>query len=96
MIARIYGSRLAVDPRIEDIRDIMQNLKIVIEKHSDCYIAYPLGLKGAVVGQGETYDDAVSDVKSAIAFHLETFGPEVCDDQDVVLEAFVAEARVAT
>lgn len=61
----------------------------------DCYIAYPLGLQGAVVGQGETYEDAVSDVKSAIAFHVETFGPSVFEEQAEILEAFVAETRVA-
>lgn len=50
-------------------------LKIVVEKHSDGYVAYPLGLKrGAVVGQGDTYEAALADVNSAIAFHLETFG----------------------
>ena len=73
----------------------MRDLKIIIEKHSDCYIAYPLGLQGAVVGQGETYEEAVSDVKSAIAFHIETFGASVWEDQDDVLQAFVAETRVA-
>lgn len=73
----------------------MHNLKIIIEKHSDSYVAYPLGFKGAVVGQGDTFDDAISDVKSAIAFHVETFGPDICDDRDPVLEAFVAETRVA-
>ena len=67
----------------------MKDLKIIIEKHSDRYIAYPLGLQGAVVGQGETYEEAVSDVKSAIAFHVETFGASVCEDQDDVLQAFV-------
>ena len=73
----------------------MKDLKIIIEKHSDCYVAYPLGILGAVVGQGETYEEAVSDVKSAIAFHIETFGPNVWEDGDSVLEAFVAETRVA-
>lgn len=72
----------------------MKDLKIIIEKHSDCYVAYPLGLQGAVVGQGDTYEDAVSDVKSAIAFHVETFGPSVWEEQPVILEAFVAETRV--
>ena len=67
----------------------MRDLKIIIEKHSDCYIAYPLGLQGAVVGQGETYEEAVSDVKSAIAFHVETFGASVWEDQDDVLQAFI-------
>jgi hypothetical protein len=26
-----------------------------MEKHSDGYVAYPLGIKGAVVGEGDTY-----------------------------------------
>jgi hypothetical protein len=33
-------------------------------------------------------------VKSAIRFHLETFGPEALDVDEPVLEAFVAEATV--
>jgi predicted RNase H-like HicB family nuclease len=55
----------------------MKQLKIIVEIHPDGYIAYPLGLKGVVVGQGDTYDEALSDVKSAIRFHIETFGREV-------------------
>lgn len=57
----------------------MRQFKIVVEKHPDGYVAYPLGLKGVVVGQGDTYDEALSDVKSAIRFHVETFGKEVLD-----------------
>jgi predicted RNase H-like HicB family nuclease len=53
----------------------MRSLKIIIEKHSDGYVAYPLGIKGVVVGEGDTYDEALEDVKSAIEFHVETFGP---------------------
>lgn len=33
----------------------MQSFKIIVEKHKECYIAYPLGLKGVVVGEGDTY-----------------------------------------
>ena len=72
-------------------------LKIVVEKHSDGYVAYPLGLaRGVVVGQGDTYEEALSDVRSAIAFHVETFGAEALAsaDDDPVLEAFVAETAV--
>ena len=47
--------------------------KIIVEKHPDGYVAYPLGLKGVVVGEGDTYEQALADVKSAIAFHIETF-----------------------
>ena len=71
----------------------MKNLKIIVEKHPAGYVAYPLGLQGAVIGQGDTYDEALADVKSAIEFHVETFGPQVLEDDDV-LEAFVAEAGV--
>ena len=40
-------------------------------------MAYPLGLaRGTVVGQGESYESALSDVRSALAFHAETFGPD--------------------
>ncbi len=56
----------------------MKQLKIIVEKHPDGYVAYPLGLKGVVVGQGDSYEEALSDVKSAIRFHIETFGREVC------------------
>ncbi len=44
-----------------------------MEKTSDGNIAYLLGLKGLVVGQGDTYEEVLSDVKSAIRFHIETF-----------------------
>jgi len=52
----------------------MENLKVVIERHSDGFVSYPLGLKGVVIGQGDTYEEALSDVESAINFHIETFG----------------------
>ncbi|MGP8050007.1 MAG: type II toxin-antitoxin system HicB family antitoxin [Desulfobaccales bacterium] len=53
----------------------MLQLKIIVGKHPDGYVAYPLGLKGVVVGQGGTYEEALGDVKSALTFHIETFGP---------------------
>ena len=72
----------------------MKQLKIIVEKHPDGYVAYPLGLKGVVVGQGDTYDEALSDVKSAIRFHIETFGREVLDIEPPILEAFIAETGI--
>ena len=56
---------------------MVRQVKIVVEKTPDGYVAYPLGLKGIVVGQGDTYEQALSDVKSAIRFHIETFGSEM-------------------
>ncbi len=73
----------------------MTNIKVIVEKHSDGYVAYPLGLKGVVVGEGDTYEEALSDVRSAIRFHIDTFGGEALLAEPPVLEAFVAEAGVA-
>ncbi len=58
----------------------MKRFKIIVERHPDGYVAYPLGIKGVVVGQGDTYEEALSDVKSAIRFHIETFGPDVLEN----------------
>lgn len=74
----------------------MKTLKFVVEKHRDGYVAYPLGLKGAVVGEGDSYDSALADAKSAAAFHIESFGKEAFEDEDEVIEAFIAEASLAT
>ncbi len=70
-------------------------VKIIIEKHSDGYIAYPLGLKGIVVGEGDSYEEALKDVTSAIKFHIETFGKDVLEEKIDVEEAFIAEAQLA-
>ena len=73
----------------------MIQFKIVVEKHPDTYVAYPLGMKGVVVGQGETYEAALADVKSAIKFHIDTFGPEQFEIDPPILEAFIAETGIA-
>jgi predicted RNase H-like HicB family nuclease len=74
---------------------MVRQFKIIVEKYPDGYVAYPLGLKGIVVGQGGTYEEALADVKSAITFHIETFGEQVLESESPVLEAFVTEAGVA-
>lgn len=71
-----------------------RQFKIIVEKHADGYVAYPLGMKGVVVGEGDTYEAAVADVTSAIRFHIETFGEEAFQSDAPVLEAFVAETSV--
>jgi predicted RNase H-like HicB family nuclease len=70
-------------------------MKIIIERHPDGYVAYPVGMKGVVLGQGDTEADALMDVTSAIRFHIETFGREVLEVESPVLDVSVAEAQVA-
>ena len=72
----------------------MKTLKIIVEKHVDGYIAYPVGIEGIVVGQGDTFEEALRDVKSAIKFHIKNFGPGVLGVETPALDAFVAETTV--
>lgn len=73
---------------------MVRRIKIVVEKTADGYVAYPLGLKGVVVGEGNTYEEALADVKSAIRFHIERFGNDTLDLEPEVLEASIAEMAV--
>ena len=73
----------------------MKQFRIIIEKHSNGYLAYPLGIKGAAVGQGDTYEEALADVKSAIRCYIEVFGRETMENESPASETFLVEAEVA-
>jgi len=70
-------------------------VKLVVEHVEDGYIAYPLGMKGVVVGQGDSYQEALADVTSAIRAHVKEFGPECLSDASPASEAFIAETEVS-
>ncbi len=72
-----------------------QRLKVVVERHADGYVAYPLGITGVVVGQGDSYEAALADVRSALVFHSETFGLDSLTQDDPVEEVFLAETVLA-
>ena len=72
----------------------MRTFKIIVEKHADGYVAYPVGIEGVVVGEGETFEEALQDVKSALKFHLETFGASVLEPETSAIDAFVAETTI--
>jgi len=74
----------------------MKSIKIIVEKHPDGYIAYPLGIKGIIVGQGDSYEEALADAKSAIRFHVESFGESVLEIDPPILEAFITETQIET
>ncbi len=46
-----------------------------------------------MVGEGNTYEEALADVKSAIKFHMETLGMEIFETEEII-ETFVAEVAV--
>lgn len=71
-----------------------KTIKIVVEQHPDTFIAYPLSVEGAVVGQGDTAEEAFNQCVSALQAHVEAFGPEVLDVELPVLDAFMTETKV--
>lgn len=64
------------------------SIKFVFERHAEGYIAYPLGIEGIVVGQGKTYQEALDDAKSALKFHIETFGESVLTEESSIMEPY--------
>jgi predicted RNase H-like HicB family nuclease len=62
---------------------MVKQFKIIVEKHPDAYVAYPLGAKGVIVGEGQTYEEALADVRSALGFHLESFGRDALESESV-------------
>jgi len=54
----------------------MREFRIIVEEHPEGFVAYPLGLNGVVVGEGDTHDTAVADQKSAISLCM---NPRVAD-----------------
>jgi len=75
-------------------KKMKNTFKIIVEKNRNGYVAYPIGIDGIVVGQCDTYEDAISDVKSAIKFHIETFGEKVILSEPKIIEAFLTETEV--
>lgn len=68
-------------------------IKIVVVRHEHGYTAYPLEgqIQGAVVGEGNTYEEAYKDKVSALNARVETFGPEVLEAGFPIIEAYIAE-----
>lgn len=69
-------------------------VKVVVEKHADGYVAYPLGLNDVVVAEGDSLDEALKNVRSALRFHVETFGRAAFADSPA--EFVVADVELAS
>ncbi len=69
-------------------------MKFVVEQHSDSFVAYPLGMKGVVVGQGNTRDEALADAISAARFHHDTFGNDAAAEATDMIDDEVVDADI--
>jgi predicted RNase H-like HicB family nuclease len=67
---------------------------IIVEQREDGFVAYPLGFAGCVTGQGDTADEAISDVQSAIRFHIDAFGTDAFAEDSPLLHAYMTETEV--
>ena len=66
-------------------------MKFIVEQHRDAFIAYPLGRADVVIGEADTRDGALSNVKSAVRFHRDTFGPQVIAEVNDILSAEIVD-----
>jgi len=75
LLAMIVGTLL------EGVR-FVKPILIKIEKHSDKFIAYPVGVPGlGMFIKGDAYEEVLSDVKSAVASFIEACSPEVAGSE---------------
>ena len=72
---------------------MLMQIKFVVEQHEDTFVAYPLGIRGGVVGEGETAAAALEDARCATEVYIEALGVGVIEDQSPVA-AFVSEQAV--
>ena len=71
-----------------------RRFKVIVERTEDGYVAYPIGLRGVVVSDGDTFEEALANVRSAIAFHVQTFGKEALGEPISPERMYLAEAEV--
>ncbi len=42
--------------------NMVKQFKVIVEKYPDGYVAHPLGFKGIIVGEGDTYEEVFSQI----------------------------------
>lgn len=55
---------------------MFSDYKIIIEKHSNGYVAYPMGGPGILVAHGDTHEEAKESVLQAMRDHVELYGTD--------------------
>jgi predicted RNase H-like HicB family nuclease len=71
-----------------------RRFKVVVERMDDGYVAYPLGIRGVVVGDGQTFEEALASVTKAIEFHIETFGADALEGASNPESLYLVETEV--
>jgi predicted RNase H-like HicB family nuclease len=71
----------------------LKSINVIIEKHPEGYVAYLLGLSGVLLSKGNTYQEALENIKFTIKFHLENFRKETFQDE-CIITTFIGEITV--
>jgi hypothetical protein len=67
----------------------MRQIRIVVEKHLNQFIAYPVGVKGGRSGVGTTYEEALERVRLPEKLYPESFAKGLVAMRPPVVEACV-------
>ena len=71
----------------------MFTVRIVVEQHEGSQTTYPFGDDGVVLGEGDSYHEALAVAKSAIAVYIETIDAQAQDGVEDTLSASDPNAR---
>jgi hypothetical protein len=68
---------------------LMRQIKILVEKHLNEFVAYAVGVKGARSGVGTTYEEALAGVRLPEKLYPESFRKDLVAMRPPVVEAVV-------
>ncbi len=71
----------------------MKPIKIKIVKHTEKYVAYPVGLEDEIVVEGATRKEALEKAKAAVDSYMETIVKEVSADYPTHIVAVMGIVR---
>ena len=70
----------------------MRQIRIVVEGHPGQFVAYPVGVKGAKTGVGQTYEEALASLRVPLRLYPESLAPALVELRPPVVEACLVEA----
>ena len=70
----------------------MRQIKIIIERRSNRFIAYQLGVRGGRTSEGTTYEEALARLRHTLGVLTESLADNLVAMRPPVLEACVGEA----
>ena len=70
----------------------MRQIKIIIERRSNRFVAYPLGVRGGKTSDGTTYEEALARLRLSTGVLADSVSASLVAMRPPVLEACVAEA----